>query len=169
MKYKIVETSCIPTEMQDVPSDRLIDVYEFYLQMIAICEQEKGIGLSAVQVGVPWNMFIVKGDGTNPLIPANAYGCFIGCSYTPINEADLISIEGCLSLKNEAGEFRTFKLKRSSKVLVKGFMLKDEPFLRLDPVEVELTYKEQGVVFQHEIDHAFQILISDIGEEVFVW
>jgi peptide deformylase len=76
-----------------------------------------------------------------------------------------ISVEGCLSLKNN-NKMRHFKLKRYNKIKVSGKKL-----LAKDKIEVQEFSRvlEKGlecVIFQHEIDHQNNILISDIGEEL---
>ena len=68
---KIVPVSEIPGKsvVQDCPTTtrRLssMSVYKTCLEMKEVCELEKGIGLSAVQVGLPWRLFIVKEEDGN--------------------------------------------------------------------------------------------------------
>ena len=65
---KLVELEDLPKleDIQDVPLDDPMKVYKLCQEMEAICERENGIGLSAVQVGIPWKLFIVKSDGSCP-------------------------------------------------------------------------------------------------------
>jgi peptide deformylase len=145
---------------QECPLDDLAELYKLGLSMQIICEKEKGIGLSAVQVGVPLNFFVVNFYDN--------YRFFINCSYSPVTEEKEKYIEGCLSLKTLEGKLRFFEVERFKAVIVKGKELVSEPLLQIKDVEMNLTdfYK---IVFQHEIDHASDILISQIGKEVFLW
>ena len=128
--------------------------------MQVICEREKGIGLSAVQVGIPLNFFIIKF--------VNVYRYFVNCNYKPISEDKEQYIEACLSIKNADNKLRCFEVNRFKNVLVKGKELVSEPTLEIKDFEYNPTdyYK---TVFQHEIDHRYGILISDIGKEIFLW
>lgn len=156
---KLVPVSSIPRG-KDCPLDDLPELYKLALSMQIICEKEKGIGLSAVQVGVPLNFFVVNFH--------NNYRFFINCTYTPKTEEKEKYIEGCLSLKTLEGKLRYFEVERFKDIVVKGKELIAETTLEIKDIEISLSdfYK---IVFQHEIDHAFEILISQIGKEVFLW
>lgn len=156
-QLQIVPATEIPVA-QETPTNDLLAVFRLITQMEKICTDNAGIGLSAVQVGVPWKLFIVNRN--------NKYEYYLNCEYAGMGEKSK-SIEGCLSLKNDRGEFRRFELERFPIVLVKGKQLKvsDSPSLVVE----DFSCLEQGligVVFQHEIDHQNSILISDIGKEI---
>jgi len=155
----IVPSDAIPKGL-DCPLDDLPLLYKLGLSMQIVCEKEKGIGLSAVQVGVPLNFFIVNHN--------NNYRFFINCTYAPADSEKEKYIEGCLSLKTPEGKLRYFEVDRFKNILIKGKELISEPILKIIDFELAPTdyYK---IVFQHEIDHAFEILISQIGKEVFLW
>lgn len=111
----LIEESQIPDidEISDVPLDDLIKVYKTCQELQVICERENGIGISAVQVGIPWKLFLVKGDGSCPLIPAGEYGYFLNCSYEKdTDDKQVVSIEGCLSIRSSEGQLRLFEVKR---------------------------------------------------------
>lgn len=154
---RIVPASEIPVA-QETPTKDLLPVFRLITQMEKICTDNGGIGLSAVQVGIPWKLFIVNRD--------NKYEYYLNCEYVGMGDKSK-SIEGCLSLRSESGDFRRFELERFPVVLVKGQQLKvsNSPSLLVE----EFSRLEQGligVVFQHEIDHQNAILISDIGKEI---
>lgn len=122
-----------------------------------LCAKYHGVGLAAAQVGVPWKLFIVK-VGSN-------FEYYVNCDYT--SEGDkFTSIEGCLSIRNEHGALRYFQVDRSRQVRVKGHRLTTKPDLSLVTVDFLVTESFLSTVFQHEIDHQFGILISDIGKEI---
>ena len=139
---------------EDVPLDHLTKIFRVIVQMEQLCSELEGVGLSAVQVGIPWKLFIV--------LKNNVYHYYINCDYTGIGEKAK-SIEGCLSLNN-----LRFEVDRYVSVKIKGKQLKvsnNPPSLVVENVDfVESGFN--AVVMQHEIDHQKQILISDIGKEI---
>jgi peptide deformylase len=154
----------IPKEVVDCPADNLLRVYKTCLQMSILCIKEQGIGLSAVQVGIPWRLFIVRYmDGGK-----DKFRFFLNSKYTAITDEKVKSLEGCLSLRNTQGDFRHFQVDRYSNVKVECQELLTEPNLRLEAVSLE-PKDFYCNVFQHEIDHQNLVLISDIGVEFEVW
>jgi peptide deformylase len=160
---KIVPIEAIPKleEVEDAPEDKLMDVYKAYQEMEILLKNENGLGVSAVQVGVPWRMFIIKND--------EKYECYLNCSYEPIEQKTSEFVEGCLSIRNEDGSFKTFKVPRWDRVKVTGKKLLFDHDLCLEDVNEIYGFSELGTVFQHEIDHQEGVLISDIGKEFEVW
>ena len=158
----LVEVSEIPTveNIEDVPLDNLMDVYKVCQDMETICTESHGIGISAVQVGIPWKLFLVKS-------PAG-FEYYINCDYEPVEDAQkVIHVEGCLSLQNMEG-FRHFLVERYDHVRVRGLQLLDIGGLSTKDVDEVVNFHELGAVFQHEIDHHKGVLISDIGKEVYL-
>jgi peptide deformylase len=159
---EIVPISKIPgaSDIQDAPIDRPMDVYKVCQDMDLLCKQHNGIGLSAVQVGVPWRLFLVRRNGGTEF--------YANCKYEPDGVNRINTVEGCLSLRDATGQLRSFRVPRYSKVVVKGLKLNpDVPCF--EEIEMVLENDFYRVVFQHEIDHQNQILISQIGQEIIVW
>jgi peptide deformylase len=156
---QLVPSNEIP-KGQPVPVENLMDVYKTVQKMEKLCEQESGIGLSAVQVGIPWNLFIWMERGK--------FRYFINCEYEPNGDDKAKAIEGCLSLKNKNGKFRNFEVERHVEVTMRGKELVVGEVLSLADVELKLS-GIYSVVAQHEIDHQRSILISDIGTEIEVY
>jgi peptide deformylase len=156
---KLVSVSSIPRG-HDCSLDDLSELYKLALSMQIICEKESGIGLSAVQLGLPFNFFIINFH--------NNYRFFVNCTYVPITEEKEKYVEGCLSLKTQDGKLRYYEVERFKAIVVKGKELIAEPILEIKDIEINLNdfYK---IVFQHEIDHQLGILISEIGKEVYLW
>lgn len=169
----IVEVNKIPTKeaVTDVPLDDPVKVYNTCLELRELCEQEHGIGISAVQVGLPWKLFLVKGDGSCPLIPQGEYGYFVNCDYKAATEERVVSLEGCLSLRSEDGRLRSFQVERFQKIHLFGYRLLIDSTLRFERVDCELDCFEEGIVFQHEIDHqqGQEGLLTVLGTEVLIW
>lgn len=153
------------------PMNDPLELYKKFLQMEIVCEREGGIGLSAVQVGLPWKIFVVKSDGSVDFAPKGKYGYFINCEYEPTTNAQqIVSLEGCLSLRSPEGRLRHFQVERWSEIRVLGSRLTIiENQLSIIEFEKEIGLREQSVVFQHEIDHQRAVLISDRGQEVLLW
>jgi peptide deformylase len=158
-KLQIVEPRLIP-KGQDCSGEDLVELLKLGLLMQELCTKQKGIGLSAVQVGIPLDFFIIS-------FPSQ-YRFFLNCKYEPLNDSKEKSLEACLSLRNLTGDLRFFEVQRHSNVRVIGKELVFEPELAI--VDFESTPDETvKIVFQHEIDHSSGILISQIGKEIFVW
>lgn len=158
-ELQIVPAEKIP-EAQDAPLDDLMFLFRIFARLEKLCSDENGIGLSAVQVGLPYKMFVVQ--------RGRHFEYYVNCDYEGSGEKQ-VSIEGCLSIRKEDGEIRRFEVMRYPTVKIKGkqLILADAPSLKLKSVDKE----ESGlyaVVMQHEIDHSKQILISDIGKEIFI-
>lgn len=154
----LVSSSSIPRgELCDL--NDLSFICKLSITMEQICEREKGIGLAAVQLGVPLNFFTIK-------FP-DAYRHFTNCNYIPLGDSKEKSLEGCLSIKDKNGGLRHFEVDRFTSIRIEGKELLTFPELKIIEVNLEPTdfYR---IVFQHEIDHARQILISDTGREVFL-
>lgn len=156
-KLEIVHFSEIP-KAKDVPLDNLMNLFRLCNKMEKICEDNNGIGLSANQVGIPWKLFIVKRN--------RSYEYYVNCEYEGYGEK-IKSVEGCLSLKNESGECRRFEVERFSNIKLTGKQLIISGMPSLVLHDVSRDEKDlYSVVFQHEIDHSFDKLISGIGKEV---
>lgn len=160
----IVSPENIPKDVVDCPSDNLLKIYKTCLQMAIVCVNENGIGLSAVQVGIPWRLFIVRYMDNG----SNKFRFFLNCKYTAVTDEKVKSLEGCLSLKNAKGDLRHFQVDRYTNIKVEGQELLADTALHLEPVTIE-PKDFYSNVFQHEIDHQNLVLISDIGVEFEVW
>lgn len=164
----IVDPQDIPQAVP-TPTDDLMLLYKLSLRMRDVCVKNNGKGLSAVQVGVPWDLFVVHSLPKHLRINNDPWGTFIGCKYDAVGDSSHESIEGCLSLKDSGGRVRFYKVNRWSKVRVVGKRLVDTPSLALIDFDQILDLKNDAIVFQHEVDHSFDLLISGIGKEVLLW
>lgn len=168
----LVAESSIPSTdvIVDVPTNNLLEIYKTCLQLEAICEQADGIGISAVQAGLPWKLFLVKSDGSADFAHKGEYGYFVNSTYTPTTDTQVVSLEGCLSLRSQEGRLRRFQVERYTDIRVTGHQLRlpNNQFM-LEKCEYELGVSRQSIVFQHEVDHHLGKLISHLGEEVFLW
>jgi peptide deformylase len=172
---QIVAPKDIP-KTEDIKTPSLfadVELFKTFQEMQIVCELEQGIGLSAVQVGLPLDLFVIKADENLKSffdVPVGEYGYFMGCTYSSWDETEqIVSLEGCLSLKDDKGQCRTFEVPRYASVKVEGYRLLTKPGLCFEPITYYLKHDQGGVVFQHEIDHGLGVLICDIGKEVFIW
>lgn len=157
MSYSLVALEEFPKTLSTSIEYNLIEVFKVCNQMEKICNDNKGVSLSAFQIGLPWNLFVINRN--------NSYDYYLNCSYQGLG-GFTNSIEGCLSIRNKNEQTRRFEVKRHSEVIVTGQRLIVENNLFFENFSV----KEEGfysIVFQHEIDHSQGILIQDIGKEVY--
>ena len=144
------------------------------LKLKLLCEIERGVGISAVQVGIPWKLFLVKGINC-PFIETGSFGYFINCEYEEITDKKyeedtdkklVRSIEGCLSLRSQDGCLRFFEVVRQNEIKVIGLQIFIKDEIIIENLDKTIDSKQQSIVFQHEIDHHRGRLISDFGAEL---
>lgn len=163
-------------EISQVPLDKLAEIYKICLKMVAVCESNNGIGLAAVQVGIPYNFFVIKGNKNYKKNNHDTYGYFLNCKYElnfynsdNYNTEKVLSLEGCLSLRSIDGRLRHYQVERYRSIILNGYRLYDDTKLDLVKIDNEPIDGFEAVVFQHEIDHGHGKLISDFGQEVFMY
>ena len=156
---QIVPVDQIP-EAAEASTDNLIELFKLATKLQQVCFFRNGIGISAVQVGVPIKFFVIN-RGTS-------FEYYLNCEYEGSGEK-IKSIEGCLSLLDKDGNTRRFEVERYSEITVKGkqLVITDSSSLMLKDVNTV----EKGlysIVFQHEIDHQYKRnrMIDIIGREM---
>lgn len=174
----IVPVEDIPKseDVKNVPLDQLAEIYKICTKMVDVCEAENGIGLSAVQVGLPFKLFIMKGSENSKLCQPEQYCFFLNCTYEPsCVPSDLdkevvkaTSIEGCLSIRSPEGRLRHFRVERYTNILLNGLRFFDTK-LEIEEMKNVPIDGFEAIVLQHEIDHHFGVTINQIGQEVFLW
>jgi len=110
------------------------DVRELSGEMFRVMYENKGIGLSANQLGVMKRIIVVAVPGTKPVTIINP-------KVTPRNGGTFKSKEGCLSYPGKIAF-----IKRHKRVLIEGFDLDWKP------IKMKLVGL-QSVCAQHEYDH----------------
>jgi len=166
MKLAIVDVDQIPKKIEDVSMDDPMELFKICREMEVLCEEENGIGLSAAQLGLPLKLFVMKSEGF-PLVPKGEYGYFVNCDYEEVTDGEqVVSLEGCLSVRSEDGQLRLFQVDRHTHIRINGNIIEYD--LELSAVDCEVGFNEQSVVLQHEIDHQRNVLISDIGKEIMI-
>ncbi len=154
--YSIVPPDKIPIGI-DVPLVEPKELYDLCKSMEIICAENDGIGLSAVQIGIGWKLYVVD------YFQLGTFGFrhFANCSYEGIGEK-VSSLEGCLSLKDSNGKLKSYLVPRYESVVVSGFELR---YGQIEKIRF-FAHKFVGFVHQHEVDHSSGILISHIGKEI---
>lgn len=167
----ILEDSQMPSvdQIVDTPMEDPIKILKVCQELQVLCEKEGGTGISAIQAGIPWKLFLVKGDGSCPLVAKNEYGYFVNCEYQPVTEERVVSLERCLSIRSSYGQLRSFHVERYKFIKIIGHKLNLLKGLKIEELDVHLNVAQQCILFQHEIDYNRGRLISDIGKEVFIW
>lgn len=164
VKLEIVPVDQMPLA-EDVPTSNVIDIFKIITKLEHLLIQKNGIGISAVQVGIPWKLFVIHRQNSIGKSPMEYY---FNCEYEGLGEKQK-SIEGCLSLTDSDGNVRRFEVERFSSVKVTGQRLRVTD--AADIVVDQISIVENGlyaIVFQHEIDHQFQRdrMIDIIGKEI---
>jgi peptide deformylase len=166
MKLAIVDVDQIPKNIEDVSMDDPIEIFKICREMEMLCEAENGIGLSAAQLGLPLKLFVMKSEKF-PLVSKDEYGYFVNCDYEATEGEQVVSLEGCLSVRSDDGQLRLFQVDRHTHIRINGYIIFDN--LKFSAVDCEVGFNEQSVVLQHEIDHQRNVLISDGGKEIMIW
>ncbi len=151
---RLVEVSAIPRTTKSVPVDDPVALLKKFSKLERVCEEHRGIGLAAVQVGWDDKMFIVK-------TPSTAVRYFLNATYAPVGESRFTSCEGCLSLPG-----RMFLVLRFKTVRVTGKELLVDKGLEVIDVDFEESDHLYSAVYQHEIDHCQGVMIDEIGQEI---
>ncbi len=128
-------------------------VHQLIDDMVETMEAADGIGLAAIQVGVPERVIVVQlpDDGEDP--KSGELYALINPELARTSREIEDGIEGCLSIPGFVGE-----VPRHHAVTVKG----------LDRHGRRVRVKAQGLlarVFQHEIDHCDGVLFIDRVED----
>ncbi|MEE8564439.1 MAG: peptide deformylase [Atribacterota bacterium] len=117
------------------------EILNFIKDMAETMYTASGVGLAALQVGVPKRIILVDGEEDGLIVLIN-----------PViikSEGEVVAEEGCLSVPDIYSQ-----VKRSSKVTIKALNENGDP--------IEIT--EEGLIaraLQHEIDHLDGILFVD--------
>jgi len=156
---KLVPVADIPSALDYnlLESSSVYDLAHLAAMMQNLCQIKNGVGLSALQVGIPIPLFVVLGKDADLSV-------FIDCQY----ESDgnkIKAIEGCLSIIDEKGVPKRFLVERYEKIKVKGKKLVFKDSISIEIFEIE-SDGFLALVLQHEIDHHNFKLISEIGEEI---
>ena len=113
--------------------------------MAATMQAHGGIGISAIQIGVPLQLMAIQTPEMNaPWFLSN-------CSMFPFEKFKGLSIEGCLSVPNQVGQ-----VERYAKIIVNYA----DPVTHGTDRTINLI-GQRAVVFQHEFDHFNGVLFTD--------
>lgn len=152
----------MPVIVEETPCEDLKALYSVFVQMQQLCVVSKGVGLAAVQVGLPWHLFICQDA-------KEVFRYFINCYYEPTNEEQITTVEGCLSICNSDGIARRFRKIRHKCIKLIGKELISNDLNELKLIDINETHDGfMAIVLQHEIDHGNGLTI-DSGEEVFFY
>jgi peptide deformylase len=117
------------------------DLISLVNEMFSVIKIEKGIGLAAIQLGIPKKVMVIH----NPFSGLRI--AIINPTYQTMSEETLLAAEGCLSAPGKYKEIR-----RYNHISVDYVNLQNKPQSR------EL-FGLDSRIFQHEYDHFFSISI----------
>jgi len=152
---KDIPSLAIPVPIKE---QRLPAIFKVFQNMQILCQKHNGFGLSAVQVGIPWQLFIISKRN-------NQWRYLLNCDYKKLSSRSIKVFEGCLSLPDQI-----YRVERPVDYQLQGLeLIIENNELKLTPVDQEFHYDPRSdyldhVVILHEIDHQKNILISDIGD-----
>lgn len=162
IRMKLVPVKDIPKKCSelDTCADSIQSYVRQFEEMAELCTSHNGIGLAAPQVGLPYNMFVIRR-------PDGRYDYMMNCYYEPTDRSDHMveSVEGCLSILGPDGKPASYRCKRHEKIRVRGYEILKKSKPEYNRVDVAKS-GYYSLVYQHEIDHCKGILISDIGKLV---
>jgi len=129
--------------------DKVLDIYNNELKP-ELDKNDNAAGLSAIQVGIPLRIFVIRNPGGNDKI-------YINPSYTPVFKKNGVSkkisdTESCLSFPD------IFCLvERYKKLYINGYQLLNNEIVRIKKETIIDGF--EAIVFQHEYDHLEGITI----------
>jgi peptide deformylase len=155
---EIVGLENIPSGEYSTPTRNLTHLFATGQRMEILCKASNGMGLSAAQVGIPWNFFVYW---SNYPEEDRKFDYLFDCEYVSAGDK-FLSVEGCLSL---AGKY--YEVERYEKVKVSGKKLVFDEKIAVEEFDGEFGGVE-AVVLQHEIDHGRgrELMIDAIGRRV---
>ena len=115
--------------------------------MHSVMEKHKGVGISAIQIGVPFRIFLA-GHINRPEL-------FINPKIEKLSPYKKSDFEGCLSCPNIM-----VKIKRPSYIIISYTSVREGDYVK---IRRKFTDFDARVV-QHEIDHLNGYLITDRGK-----
>jgi len=161
-KMKIVSIEEIPKITESTPLANVSELYAIGQKMEALCVENNGVGLAAAQVGIPWKFFVCYDE------KSKCFNYMVDCEYKPLSEDKHLSIEGCLSIRGSNNQMRHFKVMRYDSISVTGKKIAANDKLEIEDFQKVIRKGLECAIFQHEIDHQNNILISDIGQEIHI-
>lgn len=127
---------------------------ELFEQLEKLCSAHAGLGLAAIQVGVPVRQAVIEYSMHADYVSKNGYVWLMNGQYMPVGSKFEMMVEGCLSIPG-----RRYLVQRWSDYIVRGTFYN---FRTNVAVEKKIRLGKP-TTFQHEIDHFFDVLISDKG------
>lgn len=139
---KVLHNFCDKVDFQSPP----FDIINFAQELVAFMYENKGLGLAAPQVGVPLQIFAMRGSPEN-------FVC-INPRIVDKSEEEIKLEEGCLSYPN-----LILKIKRPRRIKVRFQTPNGETITRE-------FHDLSARVFQHELDHLKGICFTDLAGKV---
>jgi peptide deformylase len=145
------------TISQIIPYDAFPTNINFYTQLInelvEMAKQTNGVGLSAIQVGIPMKLFVAYH------YEDKVWKAYFNAAYCPVSQSRTYNaMEGCLTYPKEQ-----YVLQRFDAVYFEWDKLTADQKLER---KSHIVLNETGQVLQHETDHGNGITIKMIGMKV---
>lgn len=147
--------------LEEISSDveKYINIYEKELKP-ELDSNENAVGISAIQVGIPKNMFVIRNVLKDTI--------YINASFTQAFSSKGISKknkieESCLSFPNIY-----CLIDRYEKIFINGYILdlENKSINKIKPNTILKGF--EAIVFQHEYDHTKGVTILQKGEKLLI-
>ena len=109
-----------PEEIHEVSLKDPIKIFKICQEMEFLCKSKNYQSLSAVQVGNPLNLFVMKSDGSLPFVEKGKYGYFANTTYKVTDKKQIVSLEECPSNRSQDCQLRFFQVDRYKDVKIRG-------------------------------------------------
>ena len=113
-----------------------------------LSKHDNGIGLSAIQIGIPKQVGIIALDG--------GYRELINASIIDQYDEIIFLGEGCLSFPD-----LYFDTKRYNEIVVENYVIDGGNFVREEFVSLYDQYNIECIAIQHELDHQIGVIFQD--------
>ena len=137
LKLAIVPVEEFPKEVKQTPTEDLIEVYKVCLQIQDLCQTLKLGGMSAIQVGLPWALFVCR-------MPDWRY-C-LNYSFEPLSEETHTAVTRFINVERQESRYFLVKRYKEVKYRLQELVVKNQPEL----VERVGTDADLGLLVQNE-------------------
>jgi len=143
MRLTIIPVEDFPKEVKQPPTDDLIEVYKTCLLLRDVCWRRKLGGLNAIQVGIPWALFVMA---FWPGIAEKDWHFFLNPSYEPLSDEKQDARVRFPNVEDRNSRYFLVKRYKDIKYQVTELVVDGQPKL----VEKTGTDNEFGIFVQHE-------------------
>jgi peptide deformylase len=145
MRLTLIPVEDFPKEVQPTPTEDLIEVYKTCLLLQDLCQRKRLQGLSALQVGIPWALFVLcHWEKDNQLV----WHYYLNPSYTPVSDEKQFQVVRFVNVERDRRRYFLVKRYKDIQYRVHELIVNTQPEL----VERVGTDPAFGIFVQNECD-----------------